>query len=94
MKIINLEASAWRTPDDFYSALLPQLGAPDWHGRNLNALEDSLYGGINNLQPPFRVVIAGTNGIGSDLQGFLAQVIEVFLCARTQYGADVEIELG
>lgn len=93
MKIIDLDASDWRTPDDFYTALLPQLGAPDWHGRNLDALADSLYGGINKLEPPFRVVVACTSNLRPDLKAFLAQVTEVFLCARTQHGASVEIEL-
>ena len=42
MKEINLDARAWRNRDDFYGALLPSLGAPHWHGRNLDALNDSL----------------------------------------------------
>lgn len=55
MKVITLDAVAWASPDDFYSALLPQLGAPVWHGRNLNALDDSLGGGsINALEPPLK----------------------------------------
>jgi hypothetical protein len=48
MKEINLDARAWRNRDDFYGALLPSLGAPHWHGRNLDALNDSLrYDDIN-----------------------------------------------
>lgn len=37
MKLIELDASGWTKPLDFYLALLPQLGAPDWHGLNLDA---------------------------------------------------------
>jgi hypothetical protein len=37
MHIIDLEATGWKTPDDFYDALLPELGAPDWHGHTPNA---------------------------------------------------------
>jgi len=57
---IELDASDWRTTDDFYLALLPGLGAPDWHGHNLNALWDSLVGGeINAFEPPFDIEIKG-----------------------------------
>jgi RNAse (barnase) inhibitor barstar len=93
MKLIPLDASSWNGPDDFYEALLPELGAPDWHGRNLNALDDSLYGGINRVEPPFRVVVAGTATLGPEMRMFLAQVVEVFADARKRYGEDVAFEL-
>ena len=57
--VIRLDSSGWRTPADFYSALLPQLGAPSWHGRNLDALFDSLSGGINRVEPPIRIELRG-----------------------------------
>ena len=39
--------------EDFYNSILPQLDAPEWHGRNLDALSDSLVGGgINGIEPP------------------------------------------
>jgi hypothetical protein len=48
VRTIDLDASNWKTIDDFYDALLPELGAPDWHGHNANALNDSvIWGGIN-----------------------------------------------
>jgi RNAse (barnase) inhibitor barstar len=58
MKDIVLDASAWRDRDDFYDALLPALGAPDWHGRNLDALNDSIGGDdISAVRLPFRIKI-------------------------------------
>ncbi len=42
MPVIALCADGWRTPENFYQALLPRLGAPDWHGHNLDALHNSL----------------------------------------------------
>jgi RNAse (barnase) inhibitor barstar len=57
---IPLDGSGWRTPEDFYTSLLAALGAPAWHGHNLDALSDSLGGGgINKLNPPIRVTIYG-----------------------------------
>lgn len=94
MKHIYLDASAWTTPEDFYSALLPELGAPEWHGHNLNALGDSLYGGINEIQPPFRVLLTGVVDITQYVKAFLGDVVEVFAAARSRYGADVKLELA
>lgn len=93
MKMIQFDARAWTSPDDFFAALLPALGAPSWHGRSLNALDDSLYGGINEVEPPFTVVIAGASGLPSAMQAFLAEATEVFTDARKKYGEDVALEL-
>lgn len=93
MKVICLDASGWRTADDFYAALLPELGAPDWHGRNLDALYDSLSGGINELEPPFAVELKHCNRASPALAAFLANVVNVFEDARKEFGSDVSISL-
>jgi RNAse (barnase) inhibitor barstar len=75
MKQIQLDASAWQEPDDFYNALLPQLGAPAWHGRNLDALEDSIFvGDINAIEAPFHISISGTDILSPAMREFLARV--------------------
>lgn len=94
MKVIALDGSGWRSPDDFYDALLPELGAPDWHGRNLDALHDSLSGGINRLDPPFAVVIQGAGGLSPEMRAFLAKVSILFEDAGRDFGADLSISLG
>jgi RNAse (barnase) inhibitor barstar len=72
MKVIRLDASDWRTPDDFYSSLLPELGAPAWHGRNLDALWDSIgEGDVNQVQPPFVVELSGSENLPPELKGFV-----------------------
>ena len=64
VKLVRLDASRWRKPLDFYEGLLASLGAPEGHGRNLNALIDSMiYGGINRLEPPYKIVIVGTHAV-------------------------------
>ena len=94
MKVVALDGSGWRIPADFYDALLPELGAPDWHGRNLNALYDSLRGDINRLEPPFEVVIQGATGLSPDMQSFLTNVALLFEDARREFGADVSLLLA
>jgi len=43
---------------DLYSAFFVAVGAPEWHGRNFNALHDSIGGGgINRIEVPYRIVI-------------------------------------
>jgi RNAse (barnase) inhibitor barstar len=44
MRIIELDAENWETAIDFYKALLPALGAPEWHGYSPDALIDSMSG--------------------------------------------------
>ena len=95
MKVITLDASGWRSADDFYSALLPQLGAPAWHGRNLDALDDSLgVGGINALEPPFRVEIAGAGKLPEAMQRFLTDVERVFADVRAETQKQIEFHLS
>ena len=95
MKVISLDASQWRSPDDFYSAILPELGAPAWHGRNLDALNDSLGGGgINALEPPFRVEVAGADKIPEPMQHFLSEVERVFAEVRAETHKEIEFELA
>ncbi len=54
MRTVEFDASNWRDWSDLYAALLPALGAPDWHGRNLDALRDSmLAGSINDIEGPY-----------------------------------------
>jgi RNAse (barnase) inhibitor barstar len=56
MRVIELDAKSWSTVLDFYDALLAALGAPPWHGTNIDALIDSMvWGGINSVKPPYTI---------------------------------------
>ena len=90
-RIITMDASGWTSRDDFYDALLPALGAPDWHGRNLDALYDSIgSGGINQVEPPFRVRINGWIPSPA-MTELLEKVRQVFDDAHVELGQDVSI---
>jgi hypothetical protein len=74
MKIIELDASGWLSPLDFYDALLASLGAPEWHGRSIAALIDSIIvGDINSVAPPYRVVVTGLKRAEEDVFDALIQ---------------------
>ena len=77
MRIIELNAKNWRRWQDFYNALLAALGAPEGHGRNLNALIDSMvWGGMNKVEAPYTIRISGTEKLSKDV---LAEIDEVKL---------------
>jgi RNAse (barnase) inhibitor barstar len=93
MLTISLDASGWERPDDFFGALLPGLRAPSWHGRNLDALNDSIFvGDINEVEPPFRVVVNGTDALHGDMRNFLREVEALFQTGQKNTGMEVYID--
>jgi RNAse (barnase) inhibitor barstar len=80
---IRLDGAAWRTNDDFYEAYLTAIGAPAWHGRNLDAVWDSLMNGdINGRNPPFRFCITGLAHMGPEARSLIARFAELIAEAR------------
>jgi hypothetical protein len=78
MLILPLNGVSWRTRDDFYDALFVVLGAPIWHGRNFNALRDSIgTGGINTMEPPYYFVITGRPEMGAESQKAVTDFCEL-----------------
>ena len=58
MLMIDLNAKHWTKGLDFYDFILSAIGAPEWHGRNPNAIVDSMiWSPINTLQAPYTVRI-------------------------------------
>jgi RNAse (barnase) inhibitor barstar len=69
MKNIVLDGTAWRTRDDFYDAFFKAVGAPSWHGRNFNALRDSIVTGhINQIELPYTIQISGTDNAPQEVR--------------------------
>jgi RNAse (barnase) inhibitor barstar len=90
-----LDASAWQSRDDFYDALLPSLGAPAWHGRNLDALNDSIGGDdLNAVRLPFRITIAHSANGPSDLREYLSKFADLIADLRTMQGCNVSLALA
>jgi len=67
------------TEDDFYDMFLPQVKAPEWHGRNLDALTDSLVtGDINAIELPYTIYNINTGCIPKQISGFQLKVLTTF----------------
>ncbi|HET9362282.1 MAG TPA: barstar family protein [Vicinamibacterales bacterium] len=60
MTELELDARGWQSAEDVWNGVLKALGAPAWHGHNLDALNDSITGGdLNTVNAPFRVRLSG-----------------------------------
>lgn len=92
MREIVVSGNWWSSPDDLYDGLLSALGAPEWHGRNLDALWDSIATGhINEVEPPFRIRFVEVDALPDDCRALLDRVIDLFAQAK-EAGVLVEIE--
>ena len=90
---MSLTAVDGRRPADFYDAYLTAVGAPEWHGHNLDALWDSLTGGdINQRNPTFHIQISGSTQMGDDARELLHRFKDLISDASTS-GPSVGIEL-
>jgi len=86
-------ASGWRTSDDFYDSFFRAVGAPSWHGRNFDALRDSIGAGeINQIEVPYRIVIRGLSCASTDART-VAMDFEHLVQRLAQDGCPVEIVL-
>ena len=71
--------------DDFYDCFLPQVKAPEWHGRNMNALADSLVtGDVNGVEPPFCVINTNSQDLSSEAQTIFSAVSEIYAEANAE----------
>lgn len=76
-----------RDENDFYDLFLSQVSAPDWHGRNLDALNDSVVsGGIVNSGPPFNVTHINCSKAPKSIREFQESVISIFTASVIENG--------
>ena len=79
------------TEDGFFDMFLSQVDAPEWHGRNLNALGDSIVtGDINGVEPPYIIRNVNVDIIPKNLMGFQSAVFAIFDEAR-KAGRDIDV---
>jgi RNAse (barnase) inhibitor barstar len=94
MHEIVLDGSSWRSVEDFYAALLPALGAPDWHGRNLDALNDSLRSqDLNQVNPPLAITISGIYAMSPDAERVVRRFAEL-ADALAAEGTEISVEIA
>lgn len=98
MRIIDLDATKWKTVGDFYGALLAAIGAPEGHGQSPDALIDSMiWGGMNAVDAPYTVRISGTANLPKDVLNYIEVAQQVLAEGRLDYqsrrGGDVEVAI-
>ena len=82
---VIIDWSRIRSEAEFYEQLLLQLKAPHWHGRNLDALSDSIgTGSINGIEPPYSISVLGTANVSPGLLGFSQRVESVLRSAAAE----------
>jgi len=93
MRELALDGTRWRTKDDLYDAFFAAVGAPSWHGRNLDALNDSIAAGsINAIEVPYRIVIRNFDLISGEAERMATDFVDLIL-EISERGCQVEIEL-
>jgi RNAse (barnase) inhibitor barstar len=90
---IELDAVEWKSDDDVYDAFFRAVGAPEWHGRNFDALNDSIESsGINELEVPFRIVVRNVERAEDEARDFLKE-FAALISAMNSRGCPVEMLL-
>ena len=91
MKELILNGAEWKTQDDVYDSFFRAVGAPDWHGRNFNALRDSIgTGSINTVEAPYRLVIQHFDKVAPSARQMAADFVDVIRELAAE-GCPVEI---
>jgi len=93
MRQLLLDASVWKTKDDVYDSFFRAVNAPACHGRNLDALRDSIANGqINEIEVPYRVVVRNGSGIGAPAKEMLGDFVNLIHELAAE-GCPVEIRV-
>ncbi len=88
---LTMDGATWSSKDDIYDAFFRVVGAPSWHGRNFDALNDSIANGeINKVEVPYRLVIINFDSIGVDAKKMGSDFVDLVreIAAR---GVPIEI---
>jgi RNAse (barnase) inhibitor barstar len=93
MDEIILDASGWKDNNDFYDNLLAAIAAPEWHGRNLDALSDSIRGNdLNQRKLPYSFYITGADSLPEELSDYMSRFFELIKDLR-EAGVDINIRV-
>jgi hypothetical protein len=95
---VELDASGWKTAQDFRLALKAAIGAPEWHGEIVGAFLDSIFGGgMNTLEPPYVIKVVNTADLVPELKemlrDFSSAIAETRARRLARIGEDVAVRL-
>jgi len=97
VRVIDIDGRAWRSQDDFYDAIFRAIGAPEWHGRSLDALDDSMiwHDDINDLKAPYTLRIYGNSVMPAELRDYVMRFAEAInTLAAPDKGTELEISIA
>jgi hypothetical protein len=90
---IPLDGRGWRDEMDLIEAVIHGVQGPDWHGRNYNALRDSLVvGSINGIEPPYDFVITMPANPNLDVADAISYFVARITAWRAE-GANLSVRL-
>jgi RNAse (barnase) inhibitor barstar len=88
-----LDAAGWVRADDVYDAFFAAVGAPSWHGRNLDALRDSIStGSINQIEVPYLIIVRNASMARPDARRMLNLFLELIERVQAE-GCPVEMKV-
>ena len=91
MKELLMDGRDWPEPDDVCNSFFHAVGAPSWHGRNFNALRDSVAARkINRIEVPYCLVIQNYGLISEGAREMTDDFIELIRELRAR-GCEVEV---
>jgi RNAse (barnase) inhibitor barstar len=91
--ILVLDARDWKQRDDVYESFFKAVGAPEWHGRNLDALHDSIATGcINQIETPYVIVIKNYRQMGDGARPMAKTFVE-YIRELEENGTDVSVRV-
>jgi RNAse (barnase) inhibitor barstar len=90
---LDLDATGWKVSDDVYDAFYKAVGAPSWHGRNFDALRDSIgTGAINKIEIPYRIIVRNLRAASQEVVDFL-NVFASLIAEMNADGCPVEMRI-
>jgi RNAse (barnase) inhibitor barstar len=86
-----MDGANWQTNDDIYDSFFKAVGAPSWHGRNFDALNDSIgTGQINEIEVPYKLIIRNFDLIGPSAKKMANDFVDL-IHELAERGTPVEI---
>jgi hypothetical protein len=76
-------------------AVIKGLEGPSWHGRNYNALHDSMVtGSINGIEPPYEIIISGAASVSPEVDDAIRYFIERVTEWRARQGVEIAARIA
>jgi RNAse (barnase) inhibitor barstar len=93
MPELILDAKDWTTETSFYDGFFEAVGAPPWHGRNFDAVNDSVcHGRINQIETPYCLVIRNYDHLNPSAKAGTDKFIS-FIRSLKERGCRVDVRV-